>query len=103
MTVLRAAWGHLGRWGAGLRVHPADGRAKVDWVARAAMGAMGARGPLREAPIAFMLPVNDGFVFSTTRGRVPIGGYNWFKDRFDKASGVTGWRLHHLRRTAKVL
>jgi integrase len=49
------------------------------------------------------LPVNHGFIFSTTRGRAPIGGYTWFKDKLDETSGVRDWRLHDLRRTARSL
>jgi integrase len=45
---------------------------------------------------------NGDFVFSLN-GRGPIGGYAWFKRGIDKASGVTGWTLHDLRRTARSL
>jgi integrase len=43
-----------------------------------------------------------GFVF-TTDGRHPVGGFAYGKRILDKASGVTGWRLHDLRRTARSL
>jgi len=43
-----------------------------------------------------------GFVF-TTGGRRPLGGYTWFKEDLDKRSGVTGWTIHDLRRTARSL
>jgi integrase len=43
-----------------------------------------------------------GLLF-TTNGRVPIGGYSRYKRLLDEASGVTGWRLHDLRRTARSL
>ena len=33
----------------------------------------------------------------------PINGMSKFKARLDQASGVTGWRLHDLRRTARSL
>lgn len=42
------------------------------------------------------------FVF-TTDGANPISGFAKFKLAFDKACGVTGWRLHDLRRTARSL
>jgi integrase len=42
------------------------------------------------------------FVFSTD-GKRPIGGFSKFKRSFDKVSGVTGWTLHDLRRTARSL
>jgi integrase len=43
-----------------------------------------------------------GFVF-TTNGRVPVAGYSRFKQLLDEASGVKGWVLHDLRRTARSL
>jgi integrase len=50
------------------------------------------------------LPVIDGgtYIFSHD-GRRPIGGFDHFKKRLDEASGVTGWTLHDLRRTARSL
>jgi integrase len=42
------------------------------------------------------------YVF-TTDGAKPISGFTKFKLAFDKASGVTGWTLHDLRRTARSL
>ena len=42
------------------------------------------------------------FVF-TTGGRKSISGFSKWKDRFDKACGVSGWTLHDLRRTARSL
>jgi integrase len=42
------------------------------------------------------------YVF-TTDGAKPISGFAKFKLAFDKASGVTGWTLHDLRRTARSL
>jgi len=42
------------------------------------------------------------FVF-TTNGRTAISGYSRLKARFDAACGVSGWRLHDLRRTARSL
>ena len=43
-----------------------------------------------------------GYVF-TTDGRSGLGGFSKFKRKLDKASGVTGWTLHDLRRTARSL
>jgi integrase len=43
-----------------------------------------------------------GYLF-TTNGRTPIGGYSRFKRLLDEASGVKGWVLHDLRRTARSL
>jgi integrase len=42
------------------------------------------------------------FVF-TTSGTGPITSFGAMKTAFDEASGVTGWRLHDLRRTARSL
>jgi integrase len=42
------------------------------------------------------------FIF-TTDGRSPISGLSTFKLKFDIACGVTGWRLHDLRRSARSL
>jgi integrase len=44
----------------------------------------------------------DGFVF-TSDGKRPLGGFSKAKRTFDKACGVTGWRLHDLRRSARSL
>jgi integrase len=42
------------------------------------------------------------YVF-TTGGKAPISGFSKMKERVDAASGVTGWTLHDLRRTARSL
>jgi integrase len=48
-------------------------------------------------------PRLDGdFVFGVT-GRKPLGDFAKFKRAFDKASGVTGWVIHDLRRTSRTL
>jgi integrase len=43
-----------------------------------------------------------GFVF-TASGTGPITSFGAMKTALDEASGVTGWRLHDLRRTARSL
>jgi len=43
--------------------------------------------------------VRSDFVFTTT-GRSPISGFGRMKRNLDGIMGVTGWRLHDLRRTA---
>jgi len=48
------------------------------------------------------IPRTSEYVFTTT-GRSPISGFSKAKAAIDKASGVTGWRLHDLRRTARSL
>ena len=48
------------------------------------------------------------FVFSTTGGRIPIQGFGIFKNTIDTRaaelvpSGLTNWRFHDLRRTART-
>ena len=42
------------------------------------------------------------FVFTTRGGRRPVSGHSKAKARTDDLSGVTGWRLHDLRRTART-
>jgi len=57
-----------------------------------------ARALLDEMP---RFPDSD-FVF-TLDGRFPISEFSHGKRKLDKASGVTGWRLHDLRRQARTL
>ena len=42
-------------------------------------------------------------MFAASRGSGPINGFSKMKIRLDKLSGVTGWVLHDLRRTARSL
>jgi integrase len=42
------------------------------------------------------------FLFSTTAGTKPIRGFGRVKKRIDKLSGVSGWIIHDLRRTART-
>jgi integrase len=60
--------------------------------------------PLSKAALA-ILPGKIGeceFVF-TTDGKRPIGGFSQFKSTVDDATGIEGWTLHDLRRTARSL
>jgi integrase len=62
--------------------------------------------PLSTAAQAILgsLPViGDGRLVFTYNGRRPAGGFTKFKKRLDQASGVAGWRLHDLRRSARSL
>lgn len=44
---------------------------------------------------------NSGdFLLSTTAGRVPVSGFSKAKARIDTLSGIEGWTLHDLRRSA---
>jgi integrase len=58
--------------------------------------------PLSASALAVLPPKIGDYVF-TTDGATPISGYSKFKQALDKASGVTGWTLHDLRRTARSL
>ena len=58
--------------------------------------------PLCDAAIAILdaCPCTSAYVFAGRRNDTPIVGFAKAKERLDKRSGVTGWRLHDLRRTA---
>jgi integrase len=60
--------------------------------------------PLSKAAQAILakLPDLGPFLFSLN-GRNPIGGLTEHKTNLDKLSGVTGWRIHDTRRTARSL
>jgi integrase len=60
--------------------------------------------PLSKAALALLPPRGDDdqFVFSHVPDR-PFKGHASTKRLVDKKSGVTGWRLHDLRRTARTL
>ena len=49
------------------------------------------------------LPRIGSTFFFTTDGVRPISGFSVLKRKFDGLCGVTGWRLHDLRRTARSL
>ncbi len=62
--------------------------------------------PLSAAAKAIMddLPkLGKGDLVFTTGGHHPISSFSFYKRALDKASGVTGWRQHDLRRTARSL
>lgn len=56
--------------------------------------------PLAGPVIALLTaqPRLGGFVF-TSHGDRPVSGFSHAKARVDRLSGITGWRLHDLRRT----
>ena len=62
--------------------------------------------PLGSIALAILeaLPTWDAgdHVFSTRGGRTPVSGFGKAKSVADDASGVTGWRLHDLRRTCRT-
>lgn len=64
---------------------------------------------VQEVPLAPMalallkeLRGKTGFVFTTTGGKRPISGFSKYKARLDLVSGVSGWRIHDLRRTMRT-
>jgi len=81
--------------------------AKGDWTLPAARNKtkLDLVRPLSRAAQAILagLPKAGEFVWSTHGGAVPIGGFTRFKRRLDKASGVSDYTLHDLRRTARSL
>jgi integrase len=63
--------------------------------------------PLSKAAMAVLdaVPVigrKDGPIF-TSDGEQPFTGFGYAKMRLDQIAGVTGWRVHDLRRTARSL
>jgi len=45
---------------------------------------------------------NGDFMFTTMAGERPVSGFSKAKRRLDESSGVTGWRIHDLRRTVST-
>lgn len=46
---------------------------------------------------------DEPFVFTTTHGRAPLAGFDGgIKKDLDQRAGVSGWKLHDLRRTART-
>jgi integrase len=52
--------------------------------------------------LASLPRIGNRYVF-TTDGRSPLSGFSKAKRELEKRCGVTGWRLHDLRRTARTL
>ncbi|MFY9770236.1 MAG: integrase arm-type DNA-binding domain-containing protein [Xanthobacteraceae bacterium] len=77
-----------------------------DWVLPASRnkGGIDLVRPLSKAAMAVLQaqPRHSDFVFSNRDDR-PFQSYTRLKAQVDAASGVTGWRLHDLRRTARSL
>jgi integrase len=57
--------------------------------------------PLSPEALA-LLPTEGEWMF-TVSGKLPFNAYSAMKAALDKASGVEGWTLHDLRRTARTL
>jgi integrase len=58
--------------------------------------------PLSAMALSVLPERNGEFVFSAN-GRQAIGGYGRHKQVIDEASGVSGWVMHDLRRSARSL
>jgi integrase len=58
--------------------------------------------PTAQAILAKTPKLGTRFVF-TNDGKHALASFSKFKPKLDKASGVTGWTLHDLRRTARSL
>lgn len=56
-----------------------------------------------QAVIANLPMISPGTYLFTITGRRPIGTFSGFKRKLDAAGGVSGWRLHDLRRTSRTL
>jgi len=62
--------------------------------------------PLSQAArdiVAAQPKLGDGDFVFTANGARGLTGFAEYKARFDKASGLTNWRLHDLRRTSRTL
>ena len=58
--------------------------------------------PLMRDALAECRITTPSALLFTTNGLVPFSGWSAAKRQLDKLSGVTGWRQHDLRRTAKT-
>jgi integrase len=59
--------------------------------------------PTARALISTISPIGGCRYVFTTNGAQAINGFGFWKPRIDAASGVKGWTLHDLRRTARSL
>jgi integrase len=89
---------------AGIQWKEIDG---TDWVLPAARSQKTGQDlvrPLSQAALDLLGPKGppDEYIFGSDPNK-PLRSYPRLKRRVDKASGVTGWRLHDLRRTARTL
>jgi integrase len=74
------------------------------WTIRTEKREKGNAGVLKlpQMAISILGEPSEGLVFPT-RGGMKISGWSKHKAALDRASGVTGWVLHDLRRTARSL
>ena len=59
--------------------------------------------PLSSLALSQLPERNGEFVFSRNGGVEAIGSYDWHKRVIDERSGVRGWVIHDVRRTARSL
>jgi integrase len=78
----------------------------TDWALPALRNKVGVE-LLRPLPPLALAQINGHstgpFIFSNDDGASPLRNMDWPKAQLDKASGVAGWTLHDLRRTARSL
>jgi integrase len=56
-----------------------------------------------QAVLAAQPKIGDGEHYFTFDGKRPVTGFGRLKRSFDEACGVSGWRIHDVRRTARTL
>lgn len=77
-------------------------KTKIDHLIPLSQAALSQIGKEGSTPSVPPLADPQGFIF-TSNGRQAIGGRTRHKQAIDKASEVTGWTIHDLRRTARSL
>jgi integrase len=83
---------------------------KGEWIIPASETKNGAEHlvPLSDTAVALLSSVprpaepKGPHIFTTTDGEIPINGFTVAKRRLDRASGITGWRVHDIRRTVRT-
>lgn len=76
-------------------------KTKIDHVIPLSQAALTALDGVGQDPPSGPLLSDGAFIFS--KGKKPLGGLDRHKRVIDEASGVTGWIIHDLRRTARSL
>jgi integrase len=76
-------------------------KTKIDHVIPLSKAALTALDGAGQANSSGPLLSDAAFIFS--KGKKPLGGLDRHKRVIDEASGVTGWTIHDLRRTARSL
>ncbi len=92
---------------AGMQQHEIDRDAKL-WTIPGERTKSGRAAEVPLSPLAIEI-IDDlpeftkgDFMLTTTNGKKPVSGFSKMKATMDERSGVAGWRLHDLRRTART-